>query len=80
VGTLVGLRAAVLSGVGVAFASRIAVLDELEAGHLRIVRVDGVRIPRHLFAAWRRGATLSPGARRFLEIARQSCLRRGLAA
>jgi phosphonate transport system ATP-binding protein len=80
VGTLVGLRAAVLSGVGVAFASRIAVLDELEAGHLRIVRVDGVRIPRHLFAAWRRGATLSPGARRFLEIARQSCLRRGVAA
>jgi phosphonate transport system ATP-binding protein len=80
VGTLVGLRAAVLSGVGVAFASRLAVLDELEAGHLRVLRVDGVRIPRHLFVAWRRGATLSPGARRFVEIARRSCARRGLAA
>ena len=74
-GSLVALKAAVLSGVGFAFASRLAVLDELEGGHLRIVRLAGVRIPRELFAAWRRDRPLSPGARRFLEVARATALR-----
>ncbi|WP_242338599.1 MULTISPECIES: LysR substrate-binding domain-containing protein [Anaeromyxobacter] len=70
VGTLVGLKAAVLSGVGVAFTSRLAVREELERGHLRALRIDGVRIPRRLFVAWRRDATPSPAARRFVEVAR----------
>ena len=70
VSSLVGLKAAVLSGIGVAFASRLAVADELEEGHLRALRIDGVKIPRRLFAAWRRGARPSPAAARFLELAR----------
>ncbi|WP_332842105.1 LysR substrate-binding domain-containing protein [Anaeromyxobacter terrae] len=75
VGTLVGLKAAVLSGVGVAFTSRLAVRDELERGHLRALRIDGVRIPRRLFVAWRRDATPSPAARRFVEVARAAVTR-----
>jgi phosphonate transport system ATP-binding protein len=70
VGTLVGLKAAALSGIGVAFASRLAVADELEEGQLRVVRIDGVKIPRRLFAAWRRDERPSPAAARFLELAR----------
>ncbi len=70
VGTLVGLKAAVLSGIGVAFTSRLAVRDELAQGHLVTLRVDGVRIPRRLFVAWRREAARSPAARRFVEVAR----------
>ncbi len=70
VGTLVGLKAAVLSGIGVAFTSRLAVRDELAQGHLVALRVDGVRIPRRLFVAWRRDAAPSPAARRFVEVAR----------
>jgi phosphonate transport system ATP-binding protein len=70
VSSLVGLKAAVLSGIGVAFASRLAVAEELEEGHLRALRIDGVKIPRRLFAAWRRAARLSPAAARFLELAR----------
>ncbi len=70
VGTLVGLKAAVLSGIGVAFTSRLAVRDELAQGHLVALRVDGVRIPRRLFVACRRDAAPSPAARRFVEVAR----------
>jgi phosphonate transport system ATP-binding protein len=70
VGTLVGLKAAVLSGIGVAFASRLAVADELEDGQLRALRIDGVKIPRRLFAAWRKAERPSPAAARFLEVAR----------
>ncbi len=70
VGTLVGLKAAVLSGIGVAFTSRLAVRDELAQGHLVALRLDGVRIPRRLFVACRRDVAPSPAARRFVEVAR----------
>ncbi len=76
VGTLVGLKAAVLSGVGVAFTSRLSVRDELEDGHLRALHVDGVRIPRRLFVARRRDTTPSPAARRFVEVVRAAVARR----
>ncbi len=70
VGTLVGLKAAVLSGIGVAFTSRAAVQDDLEAGHLVAVRMASVKIPRRIFAAWRRDRELPLAARCFLEVAR----------
>jgi phosphonate transport system ATP-binding protein len=72
VGTLVGLKAAVLSGIGVAFASRAAVRDDLDAGHLVALPIANVKIPRRIYAAWRRDRELSPGARRFLEVARET--------
>jgi phosphonate transport system ATP-binding protein len=70
-GGLVALKAAVLSGVGFAFASRLALVDELAGGELRTVPVAGLRVPRELYAAWRADRPLSPAARRFLEVARR---------
>ena len=72
VGTLVGLKAAVLSGIGVAFTSRAAVREDLEQGHLVALRIASVRIPRRIFVAWRRDREPPLAARRFLELARES--------
>ncbi|HSN89606.1 MAG TPA: LysR substrate-binding domain-containing protein [Anaeromyxobacteraceae bacterium] len=70
VDTLVGVKAAAMSGMGVAFVSRLAVRDEIEAGLLRVVAVEGLRIPRNVFAVYRRDRGLSPSARAFLALAR----------
>ena len=70
VGTLVGVKAAAMSGMGVAFVSRLAVKDEVEAGLLRIVAVEGLRIPRNVFAVYRSDRGLSASARAFLSLAR----------
>jgi phosphonate transport system ATP-binding protein len=72
VGSLVGLKAAVISGIGVAFASRMAVASELKSGLLRELAVDSMRIRRQIFAAWRVDAELTPQAKSFLEIARKA--------
>jgi phosphonate transport system ATP-binding protein len=70
VGSLSALRTAVGAGVGVAFVSRAAVRDDLEAGRLRVVPVAGVRIPRRFYVAWRTDREPGAAARRFVEIAR----------
>jgi phosphonate transport system ATP-binding protein len=70
VGTLVGAKAAAMSGMGVAFVSRLAVCEEVESELLRIVPVEGLRIPRNVFAVYRRDRGLSPSARAFLALAR----------
>ena len=72
VGTLVGLKAAVLSGVGVAFTSRRAVQSELKSGLLREIAIESVKIPRHLFIAWRAEHPLPPPARSFVTVARKT--------
>jgi phosphonate transport system ATP-binding protein len=76
VGTLVSLKAAVLSGIGVAFTSRAAVREDLEEGHLVALRITSVKIPRHIFVAWRRDRELPLSARRFLDVAREIVTRR----
>jgi phosphonate transport system ATP-binding protein len=70
VGSLAALRTAVAAGVAVAFVSRAAVRDELEAGRLRAIAIEGVRIPRRFFVAWRADRELGAAARRFVELAR----------
>jgi phosphonate transport system ATP-binding protein len=77
VGTLVGLKAAVLSGIGVAFTSRAAVREDLEEGNLVALRISSVKIPRRIFVAWRRDRELALAARRFLDVAREQGPRRG---
>jgi phosphonate transport system ATP-binding protein len=79
VGTLVGLRAAVLSGIGVAFTSRAAVREDLEEGHLVALRIASVKIPRRIFVAWRHDRELPLAARRFLDVAREQPRRGGRA-
>jgi phosphonate transport system ATP-binding protein len=73
-GSLAALRAAAVSGVGIAFVSRRAVEDELATGSLRIVAVQGLSIPRSFCAVHRREPGLSPAARAFLEVVRASAL------
>lgn len=70
VGSLVGLKAAVISGIGIAFSSRLAVTSELASGVLREVPVQSVRIRRLIFVAWRMGG-LTPQAKGFLQVSRQ---------
>ena len=70
VGTLVGLKAAVISGIGVAFSSRQAVQGELKSGLLREISIDSVKIPRQIFIAWRSDRELPPPARVFVFVAR----------
>jgi DNA-binding transcriptional LysR family regulator len=69
-GSLAALRTAVAAGAGVAFVSRAAVQDDLDAGQLRALEIRGVRIPRRFFVAWRSDRELGAAARRFVEVAR----------
>jgi phosphonate transport system ATP-binding protein len=70
VSSVEALKAAVAAGLGVGFASRLSVEDELRSGALRLVPVEGLRVPRRFFAAWRRAEGLSEAARAFLAEAR----------
>jgi phosphonate transport system ATP-binding protein len=71
VGTLIGLKAAVISGIGAAFSSRLAVRSELATGLLRELPIESVKIPRRIFVAWRSSGELPLAARSFLEVARK---------
>ena len=70
VGSLAALRTAVCAGVAAAFVSRAAVQDDLDAGRLRAIPVEGVRIPRRFYVAWRADRPPHAAARRFVELAR----------
>jgi len=70
-GSVEALKVAVEGGMGIGFASRLAVVDELRERRLRVVEVARVRLPRLLFVAWRRGEALSESARAFLATARR---------
>ncbi len=70
VGSLAALRTAVATGVAVAFVSRAAIRDDLEAERVRVLPVAGVRIPRRFYVAWRTDREPGAAARRFVELAR----------
>jgi phosphonate transport system ATP-binding protein len=75
-GSVASLIGAVSAGLGVGFASRRSVESALEAGLLREVRVDAVKVPRRFFVAWRRGEVMSEAASTFLELARRTAAAR----
>jgi phosphonate transport system ATP-binding protein len=77
VSSVEALKGAVAAGLGVGFASRLSVEDELRSGTLRLVPVHGLRMPRRLFAAWRRADGLSASAHAFLAAARNGLDGRG---
>ena len=79
IGSLGGVKAAAVAGLGVAFLSRAAAQDDVEAGRLRLVAIEGVSIPRRLFVAWRSDRPPGLAARRLVELARAAALRRGKA-
>ncbi|WP_062518001.1 LysR family transcriptional regulator [Demequina gelatinilytica] len=67
--TTAAIRATVLAGGGVAALSERAVRDDVEAGRLHRVRVDGPLLTRPLAAVWDPRRRLSPAASRILAIA-----------
>ena len=71
-GSIEALKSAVAGGVGVGFASRLSVAEELRAGRLLVLPVTSVRVPRRFFVAWRRDEPLSAAARAFAAAARRT--------
>lgn len=70
--TATSVREAVRAGAGVAVLSRLAVADDVEAGRLTAVTVDGLDLGRTLRAVWTGTARMPPGpARDLLGIAGQ---------
>lgn len=68
--TSAAIRAMALSGGAVAAMSELAVRDDITSGRLVKVSVDGVEFTRPLTAVWDGTTTLTPAARRFLDVAR----------
>lgn len=68
--TATSVREAVRAGTGVAVLSRLAVADDVDAGRLRTVTVEGLDLRRTLRAVWTGAARMAPGpARELLGIA-----------
>lgn len=67
--TTSGIRATIMAGGGVAALSLRAVRDDLDAGRLVRVLVDGVTVSRPLAAIWHPERTPVPAAQQFLAIA-----------
>ena len=66
-GSSEAVRRAVLSGVGAAFVSTLAVGHELSNGTLVELVVPGLEINRSFNLAWRKGKSLSPAALEFIK-------------
>jgi DNA-binding transcriptional LysR family regulator len=60
------VRSAVLAGAGPAVLSDLAVADDVDAGRLRSIPIEGLPLARTLRAVWRGAATPPPGAAREL--------------
>lgn len=70
-GSSEAVRRAVLSGVGAAFVSTLAVGHELSNGTLVELQVPGLEINRSFNLAWRKGKSLSPAALEFMKKVKQ---------
>ena len=72
--TIETIKRFVRKRVGLAFAPRMCVREELERGVLATVPVRGLTYTRTLWAAHRRGGSLSPAASEFLKIIKSHAL------
>jgi DNA-binding transcriptional LysR family regulator len=68
--TVETIKKCVRMGLGVAFAPRMCIEDELERGEFVSVRVRELRIERQLRLIYRKNAALSAAARALLEVAK----------
>jgi len=66
-GSGAAIKEAVIEGLGVSVLSRTAIQRELQAGLLREVRLEGLKLERRFFQVTHRERTLSPVARAFIE-------------
>ncbi len=69
-GSTEACKAAVRAGLGLSFVSSLAVKDELAAGTLATVPVEGFDVPRTFHLVTRENAYLSPAARVLRDLAR----------
>ena len=69
--TVETIKKSVRMGMGIAFAPRMCVEDELARGEFVSVRVKEIRIQRKLRLIYRRHAALSAAAKAFLDIAQE---------
>jgi len=69
--TVETIKKSVRAGMGIAFAPRMCVEDELARGEFVAVRIKEMRIQRQLRLVYRRHATLSAAAKAFLTTARE---------
>jgi len=67
--TTAGIRATIVAGGGVGALSLRAVRNDLDAGSLVRVKIEGVVVSRPLAAIWRPGRPLAAGAARLLALA-----------
>jgi len=74
------VRQAVTRGFGVAFLSEVSIQRELARGELVTVRVDGLRVDRHLWLVTRNGASLSPAAEAVAGLLEELCRKKLFAA
>jgi DNA-binding transcriptional LysR family regulator len=54
--------------VGLAFVPRISVLDELAAGTLAGIRLEGLEMPRRIFMVYRNRGYISDSAQQFIDV------------
>lgn len=59
-GSTEAIKQGIKAGIGVSILSRIALTDELQAGSVCIVEIDGVTLQRGFYIIRHRGRTLSP--------------------
>ncbi len=76
--TVETIKKAVRVGMGVAFAPRMCLEEELERGELVSVRVRELQIERQLRLIYRKHGALSAAARAFLEVAKELARKSGL--
>jgi len=60
------IKRAVLAGLGIAFVSRYAIVDEVRSGRLRVVAVEKMKIRRHFHVIHDERRPLSTSARAFV--------------
>ena len=59
-GSTEAIKQGIKAGIGVSILSRIALTDELQAGSVHTVAIEGVALQRHFYLIRHRGRTLSP--------------------
>jgi DNA-binding transcriptional LysR family regulator len=64
-GTTEAIKQGIKAGVGLSFISRVALLDEIRAGSICAVAIEGVKVRRHFSVVRHTGRTLSPLAQTF---------------
>jgi DNA-binding transcriptional LysR family regulator len=72
VGSTSAVKASVRAGLGLAFVSQLAVEDEVAAGTLGVVPVEGFDVSRRFHVVSRKVDDMSPAGRAFLELVQEA--------